>query len=199
MPLKFPDPSIRTDEYASHVVNRLDALGGGSGFMVSAAELDDGRLIVALSGENRALLESHLEAQLRAVPPPYEGFRRNVIEGQISIHNDMLNPYVGRRYGLTYGGSRNCSEPKIIEMAAILKRDVLAMTTIWYGDPNNREGRKGYLKYRQLRPPLGHARQLNFANPCEICQANEARLMLYLKEGFPGRTGPRMGSYESPF
>ncbi|MCX2836461.1 hypothetical protein SAMN05660479_01889 [Microbulbifer thermotolerans] len=194
----FPSPSTRTDQYARHIVNLLDAINGGSGFMVSVGEVENGRLIVALSGE-RDELENHLERQLRAVPAPYPGFRRSVFEGQSSLHSSMMNSYSGRQYGMTYGGSRNCAEPKIIEMAFILRQRLVAMTTIWYGSTTNRAARKGYHKYMDNRLPLGLPHRLNFALPCEICSQNEARLMLYLEEGFPQRTAPRFGSYEAPF
>jgi hypothetical protein len=200
VPLRFPGPSVRTDLFALHVVTRLNAINQGSGFMVSIGELDNGRLIVAFSGATRGALEAQLEAQLRAIPPPYQGFRRVVIEGQSSLHTTMLNPHRGRRYGLHYGGSRNCSEPKIIEMTAILGRRLIAMTTVWYGPPGNRAYRQNYLPYRVIRAPLGGVHGgLQFARPCEICQANERRLMLYLEQGFPRRTRPRFGSYEAPF
>lgn len=201
MAYRFPGPSARTDRYAVHVDTVLGTLGMGSGFMVSVGELESGRLITAISGSTNAGIEAALETQLLGVPPPRPGFRWSVIEGQSSLHNSMLNPYSGRRYGLTYGGSRNCSEPKIIEMASILREKVVAMTTFWHGPAGNRPYNQGYVRYADNRNPLGgvQAGTIKLAVPCEICRANEARIMLYHEQNFPGRGRPRFGSYESPF
>lgn len=202
MPYTFPGPSWRTDRYAYVVDRELAALNMGSGFMVSIGELSSGRLIVTLSGETRANIEDGLEARLRGVPPPYPGFRRCVVEGQSSIHNALLNPYTHRQQ-FHYGGSRNCSEPKLVEMASILRDGLVAMTTFWHGPEGNKPYRNGYLRYQDNRaplcPPVPNQAAPKFARPCEVCQANEQRLMVYLEQGFLARGRPRFGSYEAPF
>ncbi|MFM2380803.1 MAG: hypothetical protein RLZZ143_3386 [Cyanobacteriota bacterium] len=193
----FPPPSDRTDRFALRVVEKLDEINEDRDFMISVGELDDHRFVVGLSGLSKTALLAKLYSKLRSeelllpYPAPLS-----------SLNAKMLNGFEGRKYGWHYVGERNCSEPKLIECARNLRKRLIAMTTVWYGTKGNRAWRKGYEKYKESRQPLGGVRigQLNFAKPCEVCQANERRLMLYLEEGFPSKAfKPKFGSYEAPF
>ena len=193
---RFPPPSDRTDLFALRVVEKLDEISEDLDFMISVGELDDNRFLVGLSGLPRQELLNKLHQKLDPETLfPY-------FSPPSTLNTEMLNPFAARSYGLYYVGVRNCSEPKLIECARKRRKRLIAMTTVWYGREGNKAWRKGYQKYEEIRQPLGGVRigQLNFAKPCEICQANERRLMLYLEEGFPNEAfKPKFGSYEAPF
>lgn len=193
---RFPPPSDRTDLFALHVVNKLDEINENRDFMISVGELDDNRFVVGLSGLPREELLNKLHRKLNPeILLPY-------FSPLSTLRAEMLNPFLARGYGLHYVGERNCSEPKLIECARNLRKRLIAMTTVWYGKEGNKAWKKSYEKYKESRHPLGGVRigQLNFAKPCEVCQANERRLMLYLEEGFPNKAfKPKLGSYEAPF
>lgn len=68
---------------------------------------------------------------------------------------------------LTFGGNRNCSEPKALEAVGRAGLKPLGMTTIWYGSREN---------------PYPHPKGLPSANPalpCDFCEMNAQRVMIH--------------------
>jgi hypothetical protein len=71
----------------------------------------------------------------------------------------------------TDGGRRDCAEPRALEMAAKAGAKITGMTTIWYGDKTDQT----YLPFKD--PSKVAQADINPAKPCDVCRANEQRIM----------------------